>query len=210
MAQHRRDFLKITAMATAAAFSFGALAIAEPVIGQPAPAFTNAVDADGNAHDLADFKGKTVVLEWTNHQCPYVVKHYATNNMQTLQADATQDGVLWLQVISSAPGKQGHVSAEKAKSLNAERGSAPTATIIDESGEVGRLYEAATTPHMFVINPEGVLVYKGAIDDNSSADHSAIDGAFNYVAAALSTVAAGGTPEASDTVPYGCSVKYAS
>lgn len=205
----RHSFLQAGAAVLGAGLIFGSLASAEPVVGEPAPAFTNAVDSQGVAHDLADFLGKTVVLEWTNHQCPYVKKHYNTNNMQTLQADATGDGVVWLQIISSAPGKQGHVSPEKAEELNEERSASPTAVILDESGDVGRLYEAATTPHMFVINAEGTLVYEGAIDDNSSADPNTVTDAVNYVTLALAATAAGTMPETTETTPYGCSVKYA-
>jgi peroxiredoxin len=202
----RRTLIAATALAAFALAPF--TAHAAPVIGEAAPAFTDAVDANGNTHSLSDFAGKTVVLEWTNHDCPYVKKHYSTDNMQTLQRNAVADGVVWLQIISSAEGKQGHVSGEKALELNEKRGAAPTATLIDASGVIGGAYEAATTPHMFVINPEGTLVYKGAIDDNSKADPKTVDGATNYVAAALDAVKSGTTPAITDTTPYGCSVKY--
>lgn len=203
---------KLTLLSTllAALISFGLFtghANAAIETGAEAPDFT-ATDSNGVTHSLSDFAGKTVVLEWTNHDCPFVVKHYDTNNMQTLQKNATDNGVIWLSIISSAPGKQGHVSAEEANALTQERGAAPTAVLLDESGEVGRLYDAKTTPHMFVIDENGVVVYQGAIDDNDSARHSTVEGATNYVAQALSALENGAAVEVGSTRPYGCSVKY--
>ncbi len=180
---------------------------AAPVIGEPAPEFT-LTDTDGQTHSLSDFAGKTVVLEWTNHECPYVIKHYDTGNMQALQKEATANDTVWLTIISSAPGKQGYVSAEEAAMIMTEAGSAETARLFDEDGTVGQLYAAKTTPHMFVINPDGVLAYKGAIDDNSSPRLSSVEGATNYVQLALNAIAAGKMPETTETQPYGCSVKY--
>jgi peroxiredoxin len=174
----------------------------------PAPAFT-ATTADGKTVNLADYKGKTVVLEWTNHDCPYVRKHYS-GNMQSHQKDATGQGVVWLQVISSAPGQQGHVDGATARKLNADRGAAPTATLLDPKGEIGKLYGAQTTPHMYVIKADGTLAYKGGIDSIPSAKLDDIAKADPYVKLALADVAAGRKVEKASTRPYGCSVKYAS
>ena len=171
-------------------------------------------DSNGQVHNLSDFAGKTVVLEWTNHKCPYVKKHYNTDfdggNMQNLQKAAAEDGVVWLSVISSAPGKQGHVTGSKANALTADRGAAPQAVILDESGEAGRTFSAKTTPHMYVINADQTLVYQGAIDDNRSSSPKTIAGARNYVTEALAAVKAGEAVTTGETAPYGCSVKYGS
>lgn len=188
---------------------FAAPAMAEPQVGEPAPDFT-AVDSNGKSHKLSDLKGKTVVLEWTNHLCPYVGKHYGEGNMQKLQKDATKDGVVWLSVISSAPGLQGHVTPEKANELTESRDAAPSAVLLDEKGEIGKKYNARTTPHMFVIDANGELVYKGAIDDQPSANPDSLKGARNYLTGALQAVAAGKPAEPDSTRPYGCSVKYGS
>ena len=170
------------------------------------------VDSNGVTHNLSDFEGKTVILEWTNHQCPYVVKHYNPDheggNMQNLQKAAAEDGIVWLSVISSAPGKQGYVSGEKANSLTAERGAAPAAVVLDASGEAGRMFSAKTTPHMYIIDADQTLVYQGAIDDKRSTRVKDIATSTNYVTAALSAMAAGEPIAETDTTPYGCSVKY--
>ena len=184
-----------------------ALAHAAAAVDAPAPAFT-AATADGRTVSLADFKGRTVVLEWTNHDCPYVRKHYGSGNMQSQQKAATAQGVVWLQVISSAPGQQGYVDGAAAARLNAERGAAPTATLLDPKGDLGRLYGAQTTPHMYVIKPDGTLVYKGGIDSLATADKADIARAEPYVTEALAAVAAGRKVEKASTRPYGCSVKY--
>lgn len=169
------------------------------------------VDSNGVTHNLSDFTGKNIVLEWTNHGCPYVKKHYKTGNMQKLQKMATaEDDTVWLSVISSAPGKQGHVSGKKANTLTADRGAAPTAVILDETGVKGRTFSAKTTPHMYVIDVNQTLVYQGAIDDNPSARASSVAGATNYVAAALEDIKAGRAVATAETAPYGCSVKYGS
>ena len=168
-------------------------------------------DSNGLQHNLSDFAGKRVVLEWTNAGCPYVQKHYDTDNMQTLQKEAALDGdTVWLSIISSAPGKQGYVSGEGANELTTSRGAAPSAVVLDPAGEMGKTFAAKTTPHMYVIDEVGTLVYQGAIDDNSSARHSTVAGATNYVRAALSDLDAGRSVAVSDTAPYGCSVKYSS
>ncbi len=192
-----------------AALILPALAHAAATVDAPAPAFT-ATAADGKTVNLADYKGKTVVLEWTNADCPYVRKHYGSGNMQSQQKAATAQGVVWLQVISSAPGQQGHVDGATAQKLNAERGAAPTATLLDPTGELGRLYGAQTTPHLFVIKGDGSLAYKGGIDSIASANKDDIAKAEPYVTEALAAVAAGKKVEKASTRPYGCSVKYAS
>lgn len=185
------------------------LASAAPAVDAPAPAFT-ATTADGRTLSLADLKGKTVVLEWTNHDCPYVRKHYESGNMQSQQKAATAQGVVWVQVISSAPGQQGFVDGAAALKLNADRGAAASATLLDPKGELGRLYGAQTTPHLFVIRPDGQLAYKGGIDSIATADKADIARAEPYLKLALADVAAGRKVEKASTRPYGCSVKYSS
>lgn len=175
--------------------------------GMPAPAFA-VRDAAGVERRLSEFAGRTIVLEWTNHDCPYVRKHYDGGNMQALQRQATADGVVWLSVISSAPGEQGHVTAAQAAALTESRAASPTAVLLDVDGAMGRAYGARTTPHMFVINATGRVVYQGAIDDRPSARASSLAGATNYVSAALADVAAGRPVATAQTTPYGCSVKY--
>jgi hypothetical protein len=192
-----------------AALILPALAHAAATIDAPAPAFT-ATTADGKTVNLADFKGRTVVLEWTNHDCPYVRKHYVSGNMQSQQKAATAQGVVWLQVISSAPGQQGFVDGAAAQKLNADRGAAPTAILLDPKGELGKLYGAQTTPHMYVIKADGTLAYKGGIDSIATPDKNDIAKAEPYVTEALAAVAAGRKIEKASTRPYGCSVKYAS
>ena len=159
---------------------------------------------------LADFKGKTVVLEWTNHECPYVGKHYRGNNMQTLQKKWTGQGVAWLSMISSAPGQEGHVSPQQANKLTADRGAAPTAVLFDPTGKVGRAYGARTTPHMYVINAEAALVYMGGIDDQPTARLDDLKRARNFVDQALSEISQGKPVSHTSSRAYGCSIKYAS
>lgn len=185
-----------------------AVAAAQAVVGQPAPAFT-ATDSNGKPESLADFKGKWVVLEWTNNDCPFVKKHYGSGNMQKLQKAYTGKGVTWLSVISSAPGQQGFADGAKANSLTQERGAAPTAVLLDPQGKLGHLYGAKTTPHIYVIDPQGRLVYNGAIDDKPSTDAADIAGAKNYLASALDQAMAGKPVTVASSQPYGCSVKYA-
>lgn len=190
-----------------AALSLAATAHAAPTIGAPAPAFA-LVDTTGKTRALSEFKGKTVVLEWTNDGCPYVKKHYGAGNMQKLQQDATKGGAVWLSIISSAPGKQGYVTASGADELTRTRGATPTAVLLDPKGDVGRAYEAQTTPHMYVIDKDGILRYMGAIDDKPTTDAASIPGARNYVREALSAIASGQKIAEAATDPYGCSVKY--
>jgi hypothetical protein len=182
-------------------------ALKEPTVGSPAPAFT-LTDTKGKQHSLADFKGKYVVLEWVNFGCPFVKKHYESGNMQSTQKKAVDKGVVWLSVCSSASGKQGHLSAADWNEEIAERKLASTAVLIDENGAVGKTYGAKTTPHMYIINPNGVLVYKGAIDNKPSTNKGDIPGAKNYVLAALDESLSGKPVSMASTQSYGCSVKY--
>jgi peroxiredoxin len=184
-------------------------AAASPEIGAPAPAFEGAA-TNGDAVALADFAGKKVILEWTNDQCPFVKKHYETGNMQATQQAANAADAVWITVISSAPGKQGYMEPSQADALTTERNATPDYVVLDSSGEIGRAYGAKTTPHMFVIDETGVLRYDGAIDDKPSADHATIEGATNYVLAALEDLSGGSEVAVSRTKPYGCSIKYGS
>jgi peroxiredoxin len=195
--------------ALAATMTFGGLAHAQAQIDQPAPAFS-ATTADGKTVTLDSYKGKTVVLEWTNHDCPFVKKHYGSGNIPALQKEATAQGVVWLQVISSAPGQQGHVDGATAIKLNKDRGSAPTQVLLDPSGQLGKAYGAQTSPHLFIVNPQGVLVYKGGIDSIATAKADDIAKADPYVKTALSELAAGKKITHASTKPYGCSIKYGS
>jgi len=177
-------------------------------LGEPAPDFT-ATDTNGEVHKLSEYQGKFVVLEWTNRGCPYTQKHYNSGNMQRLQREWTGRGVVWLTVISSAPGKQGYVTASEENAYLKQANAAPTAVLLDPAGTLGHLYDAKTTPHIFVINPKGSLIYNGAIDDRPTTDVSDVNGAKNYVSLALEEASSGkpvGTPTSR---PYGCSVKYA-
>jgi peroxiredoxin len=182
-----------------------ARADAEP--GKPAPAF-EVKTADGKTAKLSDYAGKWVVLEWTNKDCPYVKKHYGSKNMQAVQKAYTGKGVTWLSVISSAPGKQGHLEGAAALAEAKGNGSAATAILLDPTGVMGKAYGAKTTPHMFVIDPKGTVVYAGAIDDNDSADPAVIKTSKNLVAAALDAGLAGKAPAVTSSRAYGCGVKY--
>ena len=177
-------------------------------VGEPAPTFSISATT-GKPVSLADQRGKLVVLEWTNHECPYVRKHYETGNMQALQKEATGQGVVWLTVISSAPGTQGHVSPKEADELTSGRKASPTAVLFDPTGSVGKAYGATNTPHMYVIDKAGMLMYAGAIDDRPTSRKSDVPGANNYVRAALQAVAAGQPVKTPVTRAYGCTVKYA-
>ncbi len=180
---------------------------ADPQIGKAAPTFT-LTDINGKSVSLNDYKGKYVVLEWINHGCPFVKKHYETGNMQALQKEATDKGAIWLSIASSAKGKEGHMTAaEWQREVQAQK-SSQTAVLLDEKGKVGRSYGAKTTPHMYVINPEGLLIYMGAIDDKASYDKADVAGAKNYVRAALDEAMAGKPVSTASTKSYGCSVKY--
>ena len=178
-----------------------------PKTGEAAPDFT-VKGADGKDYKLSQFKGKTVVLEWFNNDCPYVKKYYDAKAMQKLQKEQTGKGTVWLTVISSAPGKEGHADAAGIKKIATERGMANTAILLDSTGAVGKLYAAKTTPHMFVIDKSGKLVYQGAIDDRPSASAKSLEGAQNYVTMALAALEKNETVKTASTTPYGCSIKY--
>jgi len=176
-------------------------------VGEPAPGFS-AVDSNGKTQRLSDYKGKFVVLEWHNQGCPYTKKHYASGNMQRLQKEWTAKGVVWLTVISSAPGTQGFVTPTQENEYIKTMNAVPTAAILDPGGTLGHLYVAKTTPHMFIIDPNGTLIYNGAIDDHSSSDPGDIASSRNYVSSALQEATSGKPITEPATRPYGCSVKY--
>ena len=209
----RRRFLAHTgaaALVTGAASALGRPMpswAAAAKVGEPAPGFTSAATT-GSPVSLGSYKGKVVVLEWTNHDCPYVRKHYETGNMQSLQREATGQGVVWLSLISSSPGTQGHVTPAQADELTSTRKAAPTAVLLDEKGVVGRMYGATNTPHMYIVDKAGLLAYAGAIDDRPTSRRADVPGANNYVRAALEAVAAGQPVKTPVTRAYGCTVKY--
>ena len=179
----------------------------EAPVDEPAPDFT-CNDSNGVEHRLSSYKGKIVVLEWLNHDCPFVKKHYGSGNMQKLQKIYTEKDVIWLSVISSAPGKQGFCTPDKANDLTRTKNAHPTAVLLDPLGTVGKKYGAKTTPHMFIINKEGILVYNGGIDDKRSTDLQDVDRAIKYVENALNELLAGKDVSTKTSAPYGCSVKY--
>ena len=187
--------------------ALAAVTAADAKVGDAAPAFT-LTDTNGKQHSLGDFKGKVVVLEWLNHDCPFVKKHYDSGNMPALQSRYTEADVVWLSINSSAPGKQGNYEPGKANELTKEKKSAATYVLLDPEGTVGKLYGAKTTPHMYVIDAAGVLRYEGAIDSVSSTDQDDIKGATNYVAAAVDALKAGKPVDPSVTQAYGCAVTY--
>ncbi len=176
-------------------------------VGDPAPNFTG-TDSNGKNISLTEFKNKYVVLEWSNPNCPFTRKHYESGNMQSLQKEWTAKGVVWLMVLSAAPGQGDYVTAAQENEHLAKAHAAPTAVILDPTGKIGHEYEAKTTPHMFVIDPSGKLIYAGAIDDHPTPDVGDIKVSKNYVSEALSQAMARGTVTTSYTRPYGCSVKY--
>jgi peroxiredoxin len=184
-------------------------AAAKAKIDEAAPGFS-LPGVDGKTYELTGFKGKYVVLEWVNYDCPFVRKHYRSGNMQSLQKEYTQKGVVWLSICSSAPGEQGHFDNDEIKSRMAEQKAVPTAYLIDSEGSVGKTYEAKTTPHMYIINPEGVLIYAGGIDDIPSSKIDDIKSATNYVQTVLDASLAGKQITVKSSRPYGCSVKYGS
>lgn len=189
------------------ALTLSPLSFADVAVEAQAPDFS-AQGHDGKTYKLSDFKGKTVVLEWFNNGCPYVEKHYGSENMQNLQKKYMAKDVVWLSVASSKKGAQGYLDTTSAKQVLEERKAQPTAMLLDASGKIGKLYGAQTTPHMFVITPDGKVAYQGAIDSNSSSRKSTIKDAENYVVAALDAVLAGKSVKTKSTQPYGCSVKY--
>ena len=197
--------------ATIMALTFLLAALLPPAwavrVGERAPDFT-ATDTNGQLHKLSQYAGKFVVLEWHNRGCPYTQKHYTSGNMERLQREWTGRGVIWLTVISSAPGKQGYVTAADENAFVKEMKAAPTAVLLDSTGALGHLYDAKTTPQMIIINPQGVMIYDGAIDDKPTTDTADISGAKNYVQQALEEATAGKAVSVASTRPYGCSVKY--
>jgi hypothetical protein len=176
-------------------------------VGAPAPDF-HGTDTNGKTQSLDQYKGKYVVLEWHNHDCPYTIKHYKSGNMQSLQKQWTAKGVVWFTVISSAPGEQGYVDAGQENAYMKKMGAQPTAAILDPKGVIGHLYDAKTTPNMYVIDPSGKLIYAGAIDDHATPEISDIQSSKNYVATALTEAMNGKPVQTPVTRPYGCSVKY--
>jgi peroxiredoxin len=176
-------------------------------VGDPAPNFTGR-DSHGQTHQLSEYRGKYVVLEWTNNGCPFTRKHYDSGNMQALQRDWTAKGVVWLTILSSHPGAQGYMTAAAENAYMARVHADPTAAILDPTGAIGHEYSAKTTPDMYVIDPGGKLIYAGAIDNRPTTDVDDVKGATNYVSAALSAAMGGQPVGVAYTRPYGCSVKY--
>ncbi len=196
-----------SALLTVCVLAVWSLASAAPRVGESAPDFTG-TDSNGKTHRLSEYRGKFVVLEWHNNGCPYTKKHYESGNMQRLQKEWTAKGVVWLTVISSAPGKQGYVTAAEENQYLQKMSASPTAVLLDPTGEIGHLYDAKTTPQLVVIKPDGVMVYDGAIDDRPTPNPADIPGSRNYLSQALSEAMAGKPVSIASTRPYGCSVKY--
>jgi len=187
------------------AFTLPALAVAP---GASAPDFKG-TDSNGTQHSLTEYRGKFVVLEWANQGCPYDRKHYLSGSMESQQRDWTAKGVVWLSVISSALGEQGYVTPSEENTYLKTMHAAPTAAILDPAGDIGRLYGAKTTPHIFVVDPTGKLIYQGAIDDKPTPDQEDLKGARNYLNETLTAAMSGKPVAIASTRPYGCSVKYA-
>ena len=200
-------FTRTALFSALAAITFSASAIASVEIGKHAPDFSLS-GADGKIHTLAEYKGKNVVLEWNNPECPFVKKHYGAGNMQKQQADATATGTIWLTINSGAVGKQGHLDAASANAYVAEVKASPTAYLFDPDGKVGHAYGARTTPHMYVIDAQGNLRFAGGIDSIASADKSDIAEATQFIPQVLAELAVGETVSTTKSEPYGCSVKY--
>src|SRR3954447_6990415 len=201
--------MKIKAIITivSSIFATTLLAIDSPPVGSAAPDFS-LTDAKGKTHELSQFKGKYVVLEWFNPECPFVKKHYGSGNMQKLQQEYTGKGVVWLSIDSSAPGAEGNLSGEQAEKITTAWKTHQTAFLLDPDGKAGRAYGAKNTPHMFIINPEGKIVYEGAIDSKRTPNPADIPNSTNYVKVALDESMSGKPVTTSNTQPYGCSVKY--
>jgi peroxiredoxin len=196
--------LPVLALVSLAAF---ALTVSAARVGDPAPDFTG-TDSNGQTHKLSEYRGKYVVLEWTNNGCPFTRKHYTSGNMQNLQKEWTAKGVVWLTILSSAPGAQGYMTASAENAYIARVHADPTAALLDPTGAIGHEYDARTTPDMYIIDPSGKLIYAGAIDDHPTTDPSDIPHSTNYVSNALTESMAGQPVQTSYTRPYGCSVKY--
>lgn len=200
-----KRFLTSTIIVLAILIAFSAVWAAR--VAEPAPDFT-ATDTNGKVHKLSEYRGKFVVLEWSNRGCPYTQKHYNSGNMQRLQQEWTGRGVIWLTVITSAPGKQGYVTASEENAYLKQVNAVPTAVLLDPTGALGHLYGAKTTPHIFIISPQGTLIYNGAIDDRPTTDPADVNGAKNYLSAALDEATSGKPVSSPTSHPYGCSVKY--
>lgn len=208
MTLSRRILLSAAAIGAAGLLAIPQLGFAANVqVGQPAPAFT-AKDSNGKTVSLADLKGKTVVLEWSNHDCPFVKKHYTGNNMQALQKKWTAQNVVWLTIVSSPVGEQGYVTPDQANKLTTDRGAAPSAVLLDPKSQIARAYGAQVTPHMYVIDKTGKLAYAGGIDDKPSTRIDDLATAKNFVDVALSELAQGKAVSTATSRPYGCTVKY--
>lgn len=207
----KRLFLGLAAAGAIALGTSGSALAASgaPSVGQPAPNFT-AVDSNGKTVRLSDYKGKIVVLEWTNHQCPYTVKHYVTGNMQKTQAKAKDMGVVWLTIVSSEPGSQGYVTPKEANALTTSRKANPSHVLLDPKGVVGKAYDARVTPHMYVVGKDGTLLYMGGMDDKPTWRQSSVKDAHNYILAALEDIQAGRKVKDAVTQHYGCTIKYGS
>ncbi|WP_341896046.1 thioredoxin family protein [Ferrovibrio terrae] len=204
----RRILLSAAAIGAAGLLAIPQLGFAANVqVGQPAPVFT-AKDSNGKTVSLADLKGKTVVLEWSNHDCPFVRKHYSGNNMQALQKKWTAQNVVWLTIVSSPVGEQGYVTPDQANKLTTDRGAAPSAVLLDPKSQIARAYGAQVTPHMYVIDKTGKLAYAGGIDDKPSTRIDDLATAKNFVDVALSELAQGKAVSTATSRPYGCTVKY--
>ena len=206
---NRRAFTTMFASSAAVLLLATAPSQAEPKVDAPAPAFS-AVNSEGKTVKLSDFSGKTIVLEWTNDGCPYVRKHYGSGNMQALQKKWTEQGIIWLSVISSPPGEEGFADGARANSLTAERKASPTAVLLDPKQQVARAYGATVTPHMYIIKPDGTLAYAGGIDDKPTTRPADVKNAKNFVDEALAELKAGKPVSTSATRAYGCTVKYSS
>lgn len=204
----RQSFLAGLAAGALALASGAAFAQSAAKPGAKAPDFS-VVDVDGKTQKLSDYAGKTVILEWTNHDCPYVRKHYNSATMQTLQKDMAKEGIVWFSVISSPAGEQGHVDPARAKELSKSRDAAPASILLDPQSKLARAYGAQTTPHMYIIDPAGKLAYAGAIDDKPSSNASSLNGAKSYVRQAVAELKAGKAVSEPATKAYGCVVKYA-
>jgi peroxiredoxin len=199
--------MKLAAALVAAVAAISSSVWAAPVPGQPAPAFRG-VDVHGKPVALADFRGKTVVLEWNNPNCPFVQKHYTSGNMQALHQKNTVAGVVWLAVNSTTESHSDYMAPAQLAAWFGEQKAAPTAIVMDPKGEIGRAYGAKVTPHMYVIDPKGTLVYAGAIDDKRSANPADVKTATNHVTAALGQLASGKSVSTASTTAYGCTIKY--
>jgi len=199
-------FLILGALSASATANLSAQ-MRDPEIGAAAPTFT-LTDTNGQEHSLSDYAGKWVVLEWLNYGCPFVKKHYGSGNMQKLQTEYGERGITWFSVVSSAPGKQGYYEPDDMNAVNAEQGNMAAAVLLDPDGTVGMAYGAKTTPQMYLISPEGILLYNGAIDDTPTSRVSDIEGANNYLVQALREAMSGQPVSQPTTQPYGCSVKY--